>query len=87
MAMVQDTISNAGKQELEQLFAEKQKAIGNFAKDVAEREWELFEFNLFISSMGKDKLDEATNAVKKLRKLEEEGKMDLEQYEELSNDF
>ena len=47
-----------------ELFEEKQKAIGDFAKEVAEREWELMEFNLFVSSMGKEKLYDATNSVR-----------------------
>ena len=37
--------------------------------------------------MEKEKLDQATGVVKELRKLEKEGKINLEQYEELSNDF
>jgi len=74
-------------EDLRKLFDEKQKAIVHLAKEMAEREWELFEFSLFISSLGKEKLDEATNSVRRLRKLETEGKINLEQYEELAEDF
>jgi hypothetical protein len=70
-----------------ELFEEKQRAIGDFAKEVAEREWELMEFNLFVSSSGKKHLDEATNSVKKLRKMESEGKINLEQFENLAEEF
>ncbi len=49
--------------------------------------WELTEFNLFISSSGKKHLDEATKSVQKLRKLEQEGKINLELFEVLANDF
>ena len=74
-------------EDLRKLFDQKQIEIGNMAKEIAEREWELFEFNLFVSSMGKEKLDDATNSVKKLRKMESEGKINLEQYEGLAEEF
>jgi len=74
-------------EDLKKIFEQKQKAIGNFAKEVAEREWELMEFNLFISSSGKKHLNEATRSIQKLRKLEEEGKINLEQFEDLADDF
>ena len=84
--MEQNIISDC-KENFQTLFTEKQKAIGNFAKEVAEREWEIMEFNLFISSSGKKHLDESTKSVKSLRKLEENGKIDLRQYEDLGDDF
>jgi len=74
-------------EDLRKLFHQKQIEIGNMAKEIAEREWKLFEFNLFVSSLGKEKLDNATNSVKKLRKMESEGKINLEQYEELAEEF
>ena len=73
--------------ELERLMEEYKKSIGNFAKEVAEREWELMEFNLFVSSAGKKHLDRATNSVKKLRKMQAEGKIDLRQFEDLADNF
>jgi hypothetical protein len=72
---------------LEKIFAEKQKAIGEFAKEVAEREWELMEFNLFIASSGKRRLNEASHSVTKLRKLENQGKIDLTEFEDMADDF
>ncbi len=75
------------QEDLRKLFDQKQIEIGNMAKEIAEREWELFEFNLFVSSMGKEKLDDATNSVKKLRKMESVGKINLEEYEDLAEDF
>lgn len=72
---------------MEELFEEKQRAIGEFAKEVAVREVELMEFNLFVSSAGKKQLDMASNSVKEIRDLEKEGKINLEELEDFSNEF
>jgi len=63
--------------------AEAQK----IAEEVVENEWDLFEFNLFISSIGKEKLNEATKKVHELRKKVDSGKIDLTKYEEMAEEF
>ena len=83
--MVQDIIRN--EKSFEEFFEKKQEAIGNFAKEMAEREVELGELNLFVSASGKKHLDMASKSVKKLRKLEEEGKISLKEFENLAEDF
>ena len=85
--MEQLTISQGEKIDFEKFFEEKQKEIGNFAKEMAELEFELMELNLFISSSGIEHLDIASNSVKKLRQLQAEGKINLEQYEEIAEKF
>ena len=85
--MEQITISQEVRINFEKFFSEKQKEIGNFAKEMAELEFELMEFNLFISSSGKEHLDMVSNSVKGLRQLETEGKINLEQYEEMAEEF
>ena len=63
--------------------AEAQK----IAEEVVENELDLFEFNLFISSIGKEKLNEATKKVHELRKKVDSGKIDLTKYEEMAEEF
>ena len=57
------------------------------AEEVVENELDLFEFNLFISSFGKEKLDESTKAVQELRKKVDSGKVDLSEYEDMAEEF
>ena len=85
--MEQTIISDGVKMDVSRLFEEKQKAIGNFAKEVAEREFELMEFNLFVSASGKKHLDMASEGVAKLRKMESQGKINLSSYEDLADEF
>ena len=76
-----------GSKELEKLMEKYKKSIGNFAKEVAEREWELMELSLFLSSASKEHKDYATNSLKKLRKMQAEGKIDVTQFEDLADNF
>ena len=57
------------------------------AEEVVENELDLFEFNLFISSFGKEKLDESTKAVQELRKKVDSEKVDLSEYEDMAEEF
>ena len=45
------------------------------------------EFNLFVSSSGKKHLNEASDSVKELRKMEENGEINLEEFEDLAEEF
>ena len=63
--------------------AEAQK----IAEEVVENEWDLFEFNLFVSSIGKEHLDDASDSIKKLRAMEKEGKINLKEFEDLADNF
>ena len=85
--MEQITISQGERINFEKFFGERREEIGNFAKEMAELEFELMELNLFISSSGKEHLDMASNSVKKLRQLETEGEINLEQYEEIAEEL
>ncbi len=58
------------------------KLVNNYVS-----EWELLELKLFLSSASKEHRDYATKSLKKLRKMEAEGKIDLKQFEDLANDF
>lgn len=55
-------------------------------KEIVEREFDLLEFNLFISSFG-NKLTKATKEVEKLREKVDKGKVDLSKYEDMANEF
>lgn len=57
------------------------------AEEIVERELGLLEFNLFLSSAGKEHLDRATNAAQEIRRLKKEGKIDLTEYEEIAEEF
>jgi len=54
--------------------------------EAIESEFDLLEFNLFISSIGNRKLDESTRKVRELRKKVDKGKIDLSGYEDMLND-
>ncbi len=53
------------------------------SQEVAEREFDLFEFSLFISSFGKEKLDKSTERVRELRARIDKGQVDLSIYEQM----
>lgn len=53
------------------------------AQEVSEREFDLFEFDLFLASFGKDKLDKSTKTIIELRKKVDKGEIDLSKYEDL----
>ena len=56
------------QKDLKHFFETSQKEICKIAEEVVKREWELLEFNLFLSASGKNHLKRALNDVKKLRK-------------------
>ncbi len=72
---------------IQKLFDEKQKEIGEMAKELAEKEFEIFELNLFVSSMAKQQLDTASRDVQEIRALAEQRKINLGEYEELADSF
>ena len=63
------------------------KEAQEIAEEIAEREWDLFELNLFISSSGKRKLNKITKEVQELRKKVDIGEVDLSEYENMAEDF
>lgn len=73
--------------DLQRYFENFQQSVGEFAKEVAEREFELLEFNLFLSSAGKEHLDKAVKSVEKIREMEKQDKINLSEYEELTNEY
>lgn len=76
-----------GMEELNKLMSRKQKEVGEMARLIAEREWELFEFNLFASSLGKEHLQKAVSDTAELKEMVREGKVDLEPFERLAEGF
>ena len=74
-------------EDLKTLLESREAGLKEFMNDAIESEFDLLEFNLFISSIGKEKLDESTNLVRTLRKEVDEGKLDLIDYENLAEDF
>jgi len=56
------------------------------SQEVIEREFDLLEFNIFISSFGK-KLTRATQEIEKLRKRIDKKKIDLSEYENMADEF
>ncbi len=55
-------------EDLKERFKEKEEQVGDMAQEMAKREWELFEFNLFLSASGKNHLEKSEEKVKLLRK-------------------
>ena len=56
-------------------------------EESVENEFDLFEFNIFLACMGKDKLDKSTERVRELRRKIDSGKVDLSEYENIADDF
>jgi hypothetical protein len=56
-------------------------------QEAVDNEFNLIELNLFISSIGKNKIQEATERVRKLRKSIDSKRLDLSEYEEMAEDF
>jgi len=73
--------------DLKQLFEIKKNETVKVCKEIVETEFDLFEFNLFLASFGKDKLDESTKKVKKLREQVDKGKIDLSEYEDMLDNY
>ena len=74
-------------EDLKQLFEIKKNETVDICKEIAETEFDLFEFSLFLASFGKDKLDESTKKVKKLREQVDKGKINLSEYEDMLDDY
>ena len=72
---------------IRETFDTKQKEIGEMAREMAEEEWELFEFNLFVSASGKEHLDSVSKSLKELRTQEEKGEIDFSKYEDIAEEF
>ena len=72
---------------LKNLFDSKKDEVISLCKEVAENEFDLFEFNIFLASMGKKKLDQSTKKVRELRKKIDKGDIDLSKYEDMLEDF
>lgn len=71
---------NCRRENLKQIMSkEVQEAIDN--------EFNLMELNLFVSSVGKDRIKESVEKVRKLREKVDSGKLDLNWYEEMAEDF
>lgn len=81
----QFSIKDAGN--LKELFDSKKNEVVSLCKEIAENEFDLFEFNLFISSIGKKKLDESTELVRKLRREAGKGRVNLSEYEDMLDEF
>lgn len=82
MANSQTTNPNFGNinnASLMELMNHKQEEIGKMAKDIAEREWELFELNLFVSSLGKSFLQETSKQVQEVKDRAKRGEIKLEE--------
>lgn len=66
---------------------EAQRIAEEITEEVVENELDLFEFNLFISSFGQEKLDKSTKLVQELRKNVDLGEIDLIKYENMAEEF
>lgn len=66
---------------------ETNKVIITMAKEIAQKEWSMFEFNLFISAFGKEKLDKCTKKIQELRKKVDKRIIDLSKYEAMAEEF
>lgn len=67
------------------LFNSREKHLKEFMNQAIESEFKILELNLFLSSIGKDKLNNSTKKVKELRKKIDSGKINLSEYENLLN--
>ncbi len=74
-------------EDLRKLFEIKKNETINACMKIAETEFDLLEFNLFISSIGNKTLNESTRKVRELRKKADNGKVDLSGYEDMLNDY
>lgn len=62
----------------------KKAQIEQMTKEIIDREMELFEFNFFVSSLGKEHLEKARKDTESLKKDVREGKINLAEYEKLA---
>lgn len=65
----------------------KKAQIEQTTKELIDREMDLFEFNLFISALGREHLEKARKDTEELKKEVREGKIDLTEYEKLAEKF
>lgn len=75
-----EKIFNCRRENLKQIMSQE-------VQDAVDNEFDLMELNLFVSSVGKDKINEATEKVRKLREKVDSRKLDLNEYEEMAEDF
>jgi hypothetical protein len=80
-------LSLSNPMSIQKLFNERQRAVGEMAREIAEREFEIFELNLFASSMGKERLNKISAEVQELRSRADKGEINLSEYEGLAESF
>lgn len=73
--------------DINKLMDSKQREVAMMAKEIAEKEWEIFEFNLFISSAGNKHLEDARKSVDWIKKQVKNKKIKLSKYEKLAERF
>jgi len=73
--------------DLKEFFESKRNEVVSLCKGVAEREFDLFEFDIFLASFGKKKLDESTKKVRELRKKVDKGEVNLSEYEDMLDKY
>jgi len=71
---------NLRKNNLKQIMSKE-------VQEMIDNEFDLMEFNLFISSIGKRKIKIANEKVRKLREKVDSGKVDLSEYEDMADEF
>lgn len=76
----------ANNTNLQEIMEKKQQEIGIMAKELAEREWELFELNLFVSSFGKNYLQETSKQVQEVKAIAKTGEINIDEYEKLAEE-
>jgi len=70
------------KDELKRVIQQNIKEL----EENIENEFDLFEFNIFLSCIGKDKLNKATERVRELRRKVNNGEIILSKYEDMLNE-
>ena len=78
---------NIGMENIKILIDNKGKEIIKEINEFSKKELELFEFNLFVSTLGKKHLNKAVKNTESLKKLVKEDKVNLTEYEQLAEAF
>ena len=76
-------LTNLLESKQKEILALAQKESQKVIKEIVEKEFDLFDFDLFLSSLGKETLNNSTKRVSELRKKIDSGKIDLSRYEDI----
>ncbi len=84
---MEETTTLIDRREIMNLIDSQRDRAVKLAGEVVEKELEMFEFKLFVSSIGREKLNRIGKEVEEVKNMDRTGKINLAKYEEFVDEI